>query len=135
MNIEKQLFEFIVNLIKYEDINYYFQNLDILDKNSCGIFLLGNSAVYRSISNLNYKQYSNKLTINLNTDETLEGFEFGYIYGEYINNIFSKISNVYITSHIFINNISIDTNSIYLGKREQGINKFSYNFTIYYSII
>lgn len=135
MNIEKEIYLYILNLIKNEKVTYYFQNLDLLDTYSCGIFLLGNDYTYRSISKKKYKQYTNKLVLNLNTDATTEGFEFGFIYGEYINNILSQVTNTYISEHIFISYISIDTNTVYLGKREQGINKFSYNFTIYYSVI
>lgn len=134
MSIEKELYTYIKEVINNDKLTFYFQNLDNLEKNACGVFLLGSIDSIRSLSALKYKQYTNQLVINLNTDETLDGFEFGFEYGNIIIEKLSKVVNKELDG-VFISHIDLQTSTNYLGREEQGINKFSYNFIIYYSKI
>lgn len=134
MFIEKEIYEYIKTIIYNEKLTFYFQNLDKLEENACGVFLLGSIDTIRSVSALKYRQYTNQLVINLNTDTSLEGFEFGFEYGEYIIDRLSKVVNKELNT-VFISRIDLETSTNYLGREDQGLNKFSYNFTIYYSKI
>ena len=130
----------IYNFLKQElandySISFNFENLDELDENKCGIFLLGSITSTRSLSKLNIKQYNNQLVFNINTDSTQEGFKRGY---DFCNFIITKLMSILNKEYenLFISHFDLTTSTTYLGRNnELGINKFSINMILYYTIL
>lgn len=134
---EELLYFYLKSILKEYVVDYTvtFGSLDLLEHYAVGLYLKGSGMSDRVLDTGKYTTCTTRLTVNINTDDTSSGFSDGYKYCKYINDRLSVLNNKTVKDDfLFISSIEALSPANYIGRQDQGINKFSLNFIINYTV-
>lgn len=134
---EEIIFYYIKNFITFDNSPYSVTigSIDETKENSVGLYLSGLGVQNREVDTGKFQTETVRLTLNIQTGTDSTSYLDGY---SYCNSIFSELQtefNKFVDKNKLLYLLSIEPMSptLYLGRNELGIHKFSLNFILKYN--